>query len=106
MDALQLAEMREALNHKYAKLGEYREHGAATLLVLESEDIGLASPQSLYKAWLRAIEEESRPNLDQVWLVTTSLQEFPVYCFSGPIEVMEGVNPALTPRTFGSEHSL
>jgi len=88
-EALLLAQMHESLGHKYDKLGQYRQQGAAAVLVLESEDIALVSEQSLYKAFLRATREHPRPNLDHVWLAF----DYSVYCFLGPHDVMAGVNP-------------
>lgn len=88
-EALLVSEMHRSLGHKYEKLAEYRSAGAASVLVLQSEDIALVSPQSLYEAYLRATREQPRPALDQVWVVATGS----VYCFNGPAKVLEGVNP-------------
>jgi len=92
-DELLLARMHDRIDHKYARLGEYRRKGAQAVVVLESEDIALVSPQVLYLAFLQAMRERPRPDLDQVWLVTSYLAEGPVYCFLGPDELMAGVNP-------------
>jgi hypothetical protein len=81
--------MLKGLDHKYEKLAEYRAAGSESVLVLESKDIALVSPQSLYTAYLRATRQRPRPNLDQIWMVATGY----VYCFDGPSEVLEGVNP-------------
>jgi hypothetical protein len=78
--ALLLQEMHKGLGHKYERLAEYQAGGALSVLVLQSEDIALVSPQSLYEAYLRATREQPRPALDQVWMVATGS----VYCFSGP----------------------
>jgi hypothetical protein len=88
-EILLVREMHRSLDHKYERLAEYRAGGAASVLVLQSEDIALVSPQSLYEAYLRATREQPRPALDQVWMVATGS----VFCFNGPAEVMEGVNP-------------
>jgi hypothetical protein len=67
-DLLLLREMQKSLDHKYAKLGEYQAQGAVSVLLLESEDVALVSPQDLYVSFLRSTLERPRPNLDQVWL--------------------------------------
>jgi hypothetical protein len=82
-------EMHKGLDHKHEKLAEYRAAGSLSVLVLESEDIALVSPQSLYTAYLRATRERPRPYLDHVWMVATGN----VYCFDGPAALLEGVNP-------------
>lgn len=92
-EALLLVQMHESLDHKHDELGEYRQGGALGVLVVESEDIALVSEQSLYKAFLRALRERPRPNLDQVWLASTYGDDYSVYCFLGPPDVMAGVNP-------------
>lgn len=88
-EALLVREMHKSLDHKYEKLAEYRASGANSLLVLQSEDIALVSPQSLYEAYLRATRERPRRALDQIWMVARGS----VYCFNGPAEVLDGVNP-------------
>jgi hypothetical protein len=93
LEATLLAQMHESLDHKYERLGEYRAQGAIGILVIESEDIALVSEQSLFKAFLRAMRDRPRPNLDQVWLASTFGDDCSVYCFSGPVELMQGVSP-------------
>ncbi|HTP29100.1 MAG TPA: hypothetical protein VMK12_25990 [Anaeromyxobacteraceae bacterium] len=94
-EALLLARMHDRLDHKYQRLGQYRREGARTINLLDSRDIALVSPQSLYRAFLRATRERPRPDLDQVWLAwPPGAGACTMYCFHGPEEVMVGVNPA------------
>jgi hypothetical protein len=88
-EALLLQEMHRSLSHKYERLADYRQGGAASVLVLQSEDIALVSPQSLYEAFLRATRQEPRPALDQVWMLSVGA----AYCFHGAATVLERVNP-------------
>jgi hypothetical protein len=88
-EALLLQEMHRSLSHKYERLADYRQGGAASVLVLQSEDIALVSPQSLYEAFLRATRREPRPALDQVWMLSVGA----AYCFHGAATVLERVNP-------------
>jgi hypothetical protein len=83
-EELLLARMHDRLDHKYVRLGEYRRAGARAVTVLESDDIALVNEQMLYRAFLRAMRERPRPDLDQVWLATSYLAECPVYCFLVP----------------------
>lgn len=93
IDDLVLVEMQKSLEHKYAKLGEYRSRGNIAVLLLESEDVALVSEASLYRAFLQATQVLPRPNLDQVWIASTFLGDCSVYCFVGPAEVMKAANP-------------
>ena len=88
-----LMQMRESLNHKYERLGEYRTRDHLALLIAESEDIALVSEQDLYGAFLRATYEQPRPHLDQVWLASTFLDDCSVFCLRGPAVLRAGVNP-------------
>lgn len=89
-EALLLQEMRRSLGHKYERLAEYREAGAESVLVLQSEDVALVSPQSLYEAFLRATRQQPRPALEQVWMLSVGA----AYCFHGATEILERVNPS------------
>jgi hypothetical protein len=80
---------RKALDHTYAKLSKYRAQGATCVVVLETEDMALMDAGDLYRAFLLAIRDRPRRDLDQIWLVSPG----GVYCFSGPTAVMAGVNP-------------
>jgi hypothetical protein len=89
-----LGRMHRALNHKYVQLGEYKSKGAIALLILQSEDIALVSLQALYQSFVRAMKEQPRPCLDQVWLVHGEAGEFGVSCFLGPDDLMSAINPS------------
>lgn len=91
-DAL-LAEVKESLGHKYARLSEYRQGGAVTLLLLESDDIALVHETDIYRAVLMSMRDAPRPELDQVWLASTHRDDCSVCCLVGPQELTERVNP-------------
>ena len=90
------------LSHKYETLGWYRASGATSILLLESDDIALVNWASLYRAFLFATEDTPRPDLDQVWMACTHLNDCEVCCFAGPEELMECANPP--GYQFGRQH--
>jgi hypothetical protein len=92
-EALLREKMDEALDHKYARLGEYKRAGAVAVVVLESDVIALVSPQDLYAAFVLATHDRPRPDLDEVWLACPSGDRCEVYCFFGADEVAARVNP-------------
>lgn len=83
-----------ALEDKNSQLSKYRAAGAHSILVLESVDIALVSPASLYKAFLQAQQCTSTPNIDEVWLACTFETEnhCTLRCLFGTEDIMDCVN--------------
>jgi acyl carrier protein len=84
-----------ALADKNNQLQRYRTAGAETILILESQDIALVSPASLYKAFLRASERVTTPNIDQVWIAETYDPEncCQLECYLASEAIMDRANP-------------
>lgn len=96
----------KALQHKYAELSTYRTRGADSVLILESDDIALTSPPTLYAAYFVANQFAPSDALDQIWFART--YEGPreslchLLCFRGPEDMMRAVN---RPNAmFGPQH--
>jgi hypothetical protein len=87
------AQIDKQLGHKYERLAEYREGGAISILLLESDDLALVNWGSLYLAFLQATEANPRPELDQVWMACTYHEDCEVCCFAGPDGLMDLANP-------------
>lgn len=88
--------IRDALRKKRGKLSEYAGGESQVILLLESEDWVLTSPLDLYDAYNVARDDVRAPDIDQVWLARFYREEgpFSVYCFEGPQEIMDAVNPS------------
>ena len=84
-----------ALTDKNNQLQRYKDTGTETILILESQDIALVSPASLYKAFLRARERIATPNINQVWIANTYDPEdyCRLECFHALEEIMDRANP-------------
>jgi hypothetical protein len=85
-----------ALSDKNEQLQKYRDSGAETILLVESDDVALVSLQTLYRAFLLAWEKVSPPNICQFWTAHSYVPEdwCKIVCFLGPKEIMDTVNPA------------
>lgn len=85
-----------ALQHKYSELAAYRHTGAVSVLIIESDDIALTSPATLYAAYVVARQAVSTEQLDQIWCACT--YESPaesfchLLCFRGPEDLMRQAN--------------
>jgi hypothetical protein len=89
-----LTSMKLAVNHKGARLGEYRVTGARSVLLLECGSI-LVSPATVYMAFLAARPFVKHP-VDQVWYAhTSSWHDYcKILCLEAPEELMDRANPA------------
>ena len=83
-----------ALADKNDQMSKYRASGAQKVLLLESDDIALANPATLYMAFLMAHTETQTPNIDQAWMARSYLDHCSLNCFLGPERVMNAANPA------------
>ncbi len=96
-----------ALHHKYEQLNSYREAGAKTVLILESDDIALVNHGLLYAAFVVAAQCVPTPAIDQVWMARTYVcpQEIVCnfLCFRGSQRLMRVANPPNF--LFGQEHA-
>jgi len=95
-----------ALRHKYEELTLYKAAGAITILIVESDDIALASPATLYAAYYLAARLFPPVELDQVWFACTYVGPAEslcnLLCFRGPQALMDAVN---RPNAmFGPQH--
>jgi hypothetical protein len=85
-----------ALKHKYRQLAAYRRAGATSVLIIESDDIALTSPATLYGAYIVARQAIPTKELDQIWFACTneSLAESFCHwlCFHGSANLMRQVN--------------
>lgn len=83
------------LTNKDEQLRRYREAGARTLLLAESDDIALVDIQILYMAFLCAQSKTPTPNIDEIWMVYTYHPEYlgELMCLSGPEQLMSRINP-------------
>lgn len=57
-----------AFDRKKRKLCEYKQRGARTILLLESQDIALTSPPSIKNALSELLNECELEGIDEVWL--------------------------------------
>jgi hypothetical protein len=85
----------ESMSDKNDQLAQYRASGAATILILESQDIALVSHVSLYKAFIQAHAIIATPNIDEFWIACTYDPEdyCTLYCMLGPESIMDAANP-------------
>src|ERR1051326_6314292 len=77
----------------YRTVTTYRELEVKKILILESQDIALASPATLYKAFLKARDRVVSNNIDQVWVANTYQDSCNFECFQGEEAIMERANP-------------
>jgi hypothetical protein len=60
--------MQTALDHKYERLGEYKEQGFRTITLLDARDPALTNQIDQYVAYIRAKQLNARPFLEEIWL--------------------------------------
>lgn len=87
--------MAAALADKDEQLAQYKQAGALTFLLLESDDIVFTNRVDLYRAFLEAWDRCAPTFIDQVWLAMTIPQECVIetYCLHADQDLLDRVNP-------------